>query len=298
MAKKFSKSWKNKISKSVKKLWNNSKFREKILAAQRKNGNKISKWMKNNWKNEEYRNNILTKVTKTRNEPKNKKRASINAKKLWKSAEHRKKISKSIKKKWKDPKFKKEMKKSLKDSWKNNDERKSKTSNYMRKCSSKMWKDQEYRNKQSKSRVEAWKSRKRINQASIVTSISSKKRWKDPEYQKKMAKAFNLKPNKAEQTLDGILKEVSSIRYKYVGDFKKFIGNKNPDFINTRKKKIIELFGKYWHNRDIFPNKSSPRERKRYFKRYGFDTLIIGEKELKPINRNRLVSKISKFNLK
>lgn len=45
------------------------------------------------------------------------------------------------------------------------------------------------------------------------------------------------------------------------------------------QKKLIELYGNYWHKNE------NPNNRIKHFKKYGFDTLVIWEKELKDINR-------------
>jgi hypothetical protein len=66
------------------------------------------------------------------------------------------------------------------------------------------------------------------------------------------------------------------------------IAGKCPDFINCNgEKKIIELFGDYWHLGE------NPQERIDEFKPFGFDTLVIWEKELK--NANGLKEKLLNF---
>ncbi len=114
--------------------------------------------------------------------------------------------------------------------------------------------------------------------------------WKTVEHQKKMSKAFKTKPNKAEQVLDNLLQELTFGDYEYVGNFTTFIGGKNPDFININgQKKVIELAGDYWHD------KKYPLKRIRHFKKYGFDTLVIWESELKK-NIEEVTNKILLFN--
>ena len=68
--------------------------------------------------------------------------------------------------------------------------------------------------------------------------------------------------------------------YKFVGDWKFVINGFNPDFINCNgQKKIIELFGDYWHN---LPGAVERDKRKlKEYKKYGYKTLVIWEKELK-----------------
>ena len=121
-----------------------------------------------------------------------------------------------------------------------------------------------------------------------------KKRWKDPEYQKRIYRAMRRKPNISEAKLNDILQENFPNKWKYVGDYKMFFGRKNPDFINTTgQKKLIELFS-FWHRRSGIPFHRTRRGTMKYYRNYGFSTLIIDVKELS--NRNDVISKIEKFN--
>lgn len=129
--------------------------------------------------------------------------------------------------------------------------------------------------------------------------ISMKRRWEDPVYREKAIKAImnaiHRKPNKVELKLNKILQQILPGEYKFVGDGKFIIAGRNPDFININgQKKIIELFGDYWHNPKIFPNVLSAQDRIKLFAKYGYKTLIIQEHELKPIRR--LGEKILEFN--
>lgn len=68
--------------------------------------------------------------------------------------------------------------------------------------------------------------------------------------------------------------------WKFTGDFSFMINGKNPDFTNINgQKKLIELFGDYWHKDD------NPQDRIDVFKPFGWDTLIIWERELKDIKQ-------------
>jgi len=112
--------------------------------------------------------------------------------------------------------------------------------------------------------------------------------WKNAEYQNKMQKARNISPNKAETNLGNLLNKLFPKEYKYVGDFQFWLGGKNPDFMNINgQKKLIELYGDYWHKDD------DPQDRIDHFKQYGFNTLVIWEHELKDISTVK--SKIKEF---
>ena len=117
-------------------------------------------------------------------------------------------------------------------------------------------------------------------------SNSMLKLWKDPEYVSKIKKSRLLKPNKAERKLLGILNDLFPNEWKFVGDFSFMIDGKNPDFLNVNgQKKLIELFGDYWHQGD------NPQDRIDIFKPFGFDTLVVWESELGDFKllRKRLV---------
>jgi hypothetical protein len=111
----------------------------------------------------------------------------------------------------------------------------------------------------------------------------------NPEQRKKAIKSLIKRPNKKEKLLYSILQSNFPNEWKYIGNGKILIGRFNPDFINCNgKKKIIELFGDYWHKND------NSNDRIEYYKKYGFSTLIIWEKELE--NIENVVNKIKVFN--
>ena len=65
-------------------------------------------------------------------------------------------------------------------------------------------------------------------------------------------------------------------KYIFVGDGSVILGGYNPDFINTKGTcKIIDLFGEAFHT------KQEAKKRKAFFKKFGFDLLIVWGKELK-----------------
>ena len=114
-----------------------------------------------------------------------------------------------------------------------------------------------------------------------LMSIRSKKLWKDPDYVKKQMKANKVSPNGPELLLDFILQNNFPDEWRYVGDGQVIIEGLCPDFINCNgRKKIIELFGGYWHNRKDIKWHQTEDGRKEVFSKIGFDTMIIWENEL------------------
>lgn len=115
-------------------------------------------------------------------------------------------------------------------------------------------------------------------------SVAQSNLWQDPEYRRKqlfaMGKGMGIKPNRAEKFILFLLNRMYPGEWKYTGDFSFTVNGKNPDFVNINgQKKIIEFNGTYWHQEDI------PGEREAIFAEYGYDTLIIWDKELKNVDR-------------
>lgn len=113
--------------------------------------------------------------------------------------------------------------------------------------------------------------------------------WKRDEYVKKQMISRKVKPNKTEMILEGILNKNFPLEYKFVGDGQFILNGKCPDFLNVNgQKKLIELYGEYWHKDE------NPQDRINYFREYGFETLVIWERELR--DKNYLKKTISDFN--
>ena len=113
---------------------------------------------------------------------------------------------------------------------------------------------------------------------------------------KKLKEGLKHKPNKPERILMNILNELFFNDYIYVGDYKFWVGRKNPDFLCLKKKKIIEHFGTWWHGEELtgIENSIHEKERVNYFNKHGYDCLIIWENELD--NIEQLKKKIIEFN--
>lgn len=125
------------------------------------------------------------------------------------------------------------------------------------------------------------------------TSSQMKDLWKNKEYReytlKKTREALNLKPNKAELKLFSVIEKICPNEYAFVGDGTFTIRGYCPDFLNINgQKKLIELFGDYWHRNDDEGNRIF------LFRLFGYDTLVVWEKELKDLES--LKRKIGVFN--
>ena len=98
-------------------------------------------------------------------------------------------------------------------------------------------------------------------------------------------------PNRSEYLLIKLLRRLK-FKYKYNGNncWRGFY----PDFINYQSKRIIELYGDYFHNRidRIKKDKITISD----YKTRGYKTMVIWEHELK--NRKELIKKIKEFHIK
>lgn len=126
-------------------------------------------------------------------------------------------------------------------------------------------------------------------------SESSKNMWNEEGNRDRLIKAqrkgMKIYPNKPEKIVKKLLSKISK-DYKYVGDGSLIIDGFNPDFTNINgQKKLIELYGTYWHKRPEVIERD--KRRIRSYKKYGYKTLIIWEHELKNIDKT--IKKIERF---
>lgn len=127
-------------------------------------------------------------------------------------------------------------------------------------------------------------------------SQSMKRTWQKPEFITKQMRARGVTPNRVEKQLSNMLKKLLPFEYKYVGDGEIILGGKCPDFINVNgQKKIIEMFGDYWHGEEKTgrTKKQEENQRIKHFAKYGYKTLIVWQSELK--NMPKLKRKLVQF---
>jgi len=123
-------------------------------------------------------------------------------------------------------------------------------------------------------------------------STNLKTRWQDPEYRQKIVSATfaasHIRPNKTEIRLQILLDKLFPGQYQYVGDGQLILGGCCPDFANVNgQKKLIELYGDYWHAGE------DPQNRMNHFAQFGFKTLIVWEHELE--NLQELEQKLFRY---
>lgn len=116
-----------------------------------------------------------------------------------------------------------------------------------------------------------------------------KSKWQDESFAKEMLGKLYVKPNKSELRLQDLLNEKFPGRYKYVGNGQIFIGGFNPDFIDLKNKKIIELYGEYWHK----GKEIRDAKRIKVIESYGYKVLIIWDSEF--VSIPQLLKKMEVF---
>lgn len=116
-------------------------------------------------------------------------------------------------------------------------------------------------------------------------SEKAKERWKDSEFAKKVFGTRGL--SKEENKLFAVLQENWPNYWHYVGNGKLRIGGKYPDFINKEHKKIIELWGDYYHKGQ------NPQDRIDLFKQHDYSCIVIWASELK--DKINIINKVSKY---
>jgi G:T-mismatch repair DNA endonuclease (very short patch repair protein) len=112
------------------------------------------------------------------------------------------------------------------------------------------------------------------------------KEWQDIERKERWIKAIrsaqSIHPNKPETAIMQILDIIDNKHWEFVGDGKVTLGGRIPDFINVNgQKKIIEMFGDYWHGEKARCYEETEEGRIAHFAKYGFKTLIVWESEIK-----------------
>ena len=133
-------------------------------------------------------------------------------------------------------------------------------------------------------------------------SVAALRNWADPEKKNRQIKcifsSLQGKQTKPERMVEAILQEWCPREYAYVGTGRDVVINGCvPDFININgQKKVIEVFGDYWHspNRTGKPTEQEEKDTIKAYKDFGFDCLILWEHEIKK-QPEGVLDKIAQF---
>lgn len=126
------------------------------------------------------------------------------------------------------------------------------------------------------------------NKPSVRAKMSAalRKRWADPQKRNELARCAmrgqKRKPNNPECAVLDVLDRYFPTQWRYTGDGSVILGGLNPDFLNVNGRKlIIEVFGDYWHTKKVRRYHETEQGRVEAYRKYGFDTLVIWERETK-----------------
>lgn len=120
-------------------------------------------------------------------------------------------------------------------------------------------------------------------------SAETRKKMSMASLQRMRDGVFRRKPTIPEKKMM-LLIERNGLPYKYTGNGKFWIENRNPDFVNINgEKKLLEVDGCYWHNCPIcFNNKivfakglKTDNHRDLVYKKYNWEIIRVWEHELK-----------------
>lgn len=125
------------------------------------------------------------------------------------------------------------------------------------------------------------------------------KKWREqfstPEFQRKRLLALNHGPTKPEKKVIAAIKNCS-LPFQYVGDGGIIINHLILDFIATDgKRKIMEVFGDYWHGKGADSLTDTEEGRKETFRQLGYDTLVLWEHELRQLSEEEIANRIRDF---
>ena len=116
-------------------------------------------------------------------------------------------------------------------------------------------------------------------------------RWSKEDIRKRLIRRT---PSSLEQKMMDIIQRLN-LPYKFVGDGKFFIENKCPDFINCNGEKVaIEVFWRGFKTKKCFHGLDLERwkeERRRVFKKYGWEIIFFNETE---VNEEEVSIKLGK----
>lgn len=299
----FSDEHRRKLSESAKKRWQDPKYREEMASIVISDDVKkaASGRMKIKWKDPEYRESR----TGHKHLEETKHKISEKAKTRWAnlsfklrmsetmkasiaergcSDETRAKLSKAINERLENPEYRKQMSENSKMNWQDPD--------YRKRTLKAREGLQVGENHPMYGRKHSKETRKKLSISHMGNALSeankqniskaNKKVWANLTCDQKTKWIMNNRasqrqsPTKPERTIRALLNNMYPGEWRFVGNGQVVINGKIPDFININgQKKIIEVFGDYWHRND------DPKDRAKVFKPYGYKTLVIWESEIK-----------------
>jgi len=98
---------------------------------------------------------------------------------------------------------------------------------------------------------------------------------------------MHKRPSLPERQLISLI-ERYSLPYRYVGDGQLIIGNKNPDFVHTSGVRVVEVYGRAFHDPELARTKfgrdiahhQTYNGAKEHYARHGLDCVILWDDEV------------------
>lgn len=119
-----------------------------------------------------------------------------------------------------------------------------------------------------------------------------------PEFIEKCHKGRFKRPTRPEERIIRVIIE-GDFPFKYTGDGSFLLEGLNPDFVSNKLNKIIEVFGRVFHDPSVsfidIPLNRQYEGRMVLLKKLGYDCLIFWDDELKEMSNMEIASKIRGF---
>ena len=125
---------------------------------------------------------------------------------------------------------------------------------------------------------------------------------KEPGFQRKRRRAWAATmgkkgPGRSERKLGTILRKASPGTFRFVGSGTFIVDGLNPDWVSKSKRKIVELFGRAFHDKDhciwALPSRRTERGRRRVFRKHGYGLLVIWDDQLG--DEKKLIRRVRRF---
>ncbi len=109
-------------------------------------------------------------------------------------------------------------------------------------------------------------------------------KWKDEKYRENQTtKILRKRPTSYEKKISEICIE-NHLPFVYTGNGTFLIGYKNPDFVNQKDKIVIEVYYSWFKIRDYGSCENYEKKRRKYFVKYGWNTIFIRDDEINAEN--------------
>lgn len=131
----------------------------------------------------------------------------------------------------------------------------------------------------------------------VKMRLASREKWADPDWKERtliaQREAMKLRPTAPERHLMEVC-EANGFPFRYTGDGGLWISGLNPDFAHLSERKLIEVFGDYWHGPERNPGRYHREDvRRAIFRRFRYDLLVVWEHELR--NESEVIDKIRRY---